>query len=110
MLTVVALLLLPFVFCMSVYRACQLPQSLIARTKLLNLAYSRVAPFALALTYLALVVYTICVLYTAASMVLNPPATIQELFSVAVVSVGYPFVYLIFEWVLFYSVKPGTGQ
>jgi hypothetical protein len=110
MLTVVALLLLPFVFGMSVYRAYQVPESLITKTQRLNLTHPVVAPFALAVTYFTLLVYTGFVLYTAASVVLHPPETIQALFSVAVVSVGYPLVYLAFEWVLFYSVKPGTGR
>lgn len=110
MLTVVALLLLPFVLGMSVYRACQLPQSLLSRTQRLNLKHPLVAATALAATYIALLVYTVFVLYTAARMVVSPPETIQELFAIAALGVGYPFVYLAFEWVLFYSVQPVQGR
>ena len=34
------------------------------------------------------------------------PRTIHELFAAAFVAVAYPLVYLAFEWVLYYSVKP----
>jgi hypothetical protein len=110
MLTVVALLLLPFVFGMSVYRAYHLPQVLLSRAQRLNLKHPLVAAIALGATYVALVGYTVFVLYTAARMVLSPPKTIQELFSVAAVCVAYPLVYLVFEWVLFYSVRSGVAR
>lgn len=110
MLTVVSLLLLPFVLGMSVYRAYQLPQSLISGARRLNPRHPLAAAAALGVMYVALVVYTAFVLHTALRAAWSPPQTAQELLAVAVVGVGYPFVYLAFEWVRFYSVRPDPGQ
>ena len=46
------------------------------------------------------------VLLTAVRVLWMPPKTVHELIAAAYVVAGYPFVYLGFEWVLYYSVKP----
>jgi len=56
MLTMGTLLLLPFVFSMSVYRAYQLPRAFMAGAQNVNPAHPVTASLALAATYLALVI------------------------------------------------------
>ena len=108
MLTVVTLLLLPAVLGMAIFRICQLPRGLFSRRQHIRPRKPLIAALGLGLSYSALLVYTVFVLNTAARAVWTPPKTIQELFGVASVGVAYPFVYLAFEWLLHYCIKPGA--
>ena len=110
MLTVVTLLLLPGVLCMSVYRIWALPRSLLSGGLKLNPRWPMVAPVALVSMYCALTAYTALVLLTIGRALWNPPRTLQELVSVAAVAVAYPFVLLLFEWVLFHSIQRNTRK
>ena len=104
MLTIVSLLLLPAVFCMSIFRVFQLPQTFLSGGLKLNPFRPRIAALGLGAMYCALTVYTALVLYTAGRTIWNPPKTLEELFSVAAVGIAYPFLWLVFEWVLFHSI------
>ncbi len=112
MLTIVTLLLLPAVLCMSIFRVCQLPRAYLSGGLKLNPRRPRTAAVGLAAMYCALTVYTGFVLWTAGHTLWNPPKMLEELFSVAAVGIAYPFVWLVFEWVLFHgierSVRKGT--
>ena len=54
----------------------------------------------------ALAICTGLILLAAARLLRTPPRTIHDLFAAALFAVAYPLVYLAFEWVLYYSVKP----
>lgn len=56
--------------------------------------------------YLVLLSYTAFLILTLVKIFVSPPQTIHEIFSIVKVGAGYPFVYLGFEWVTFYCVKP----
>ncbi len=105
MLTVVALLLLPGVLCMSIFRVWVLPRTLFSGRLKLNPRRPAVAAVGLVSMYCALTAYTALVLLTIGRTLWNPPGTLQELVSVAAVAVAYPFVLLLFEWVLFHSIQ-----
>lgn len=105
MLTIVTLLLLPAVLCMSIFRVLQLPQTFLSGGLRLNLRRRRTAAVALAVTYCALTAYTALVLYTVGRSIRVPPETLEALLSAAAVGVAYPFVWLVFEWVLFHSTN-----
>ena len=105
MLTIVTLLLLPAVLCMSIFRVLQLPQTFLSGGLRLNPRRRRTAAVALAMTYCALTAYTVLVLYTAGRTIWYPPKTLEALLSAAAVGVAYPFVWLAFEWVLFHSIE-----
>ena len=104
MLTIVSLLLLPAVFCMSIFRVFQLPQTFLSGGLKLNPFKPRIAALGLGAMYCALTVYTAFVLYTAGRTIWNPPKTLEQLFSVAAVGIAYPFLWLVFECVLFHSI------
>ena len=106
MLTAVLLLLLPAVLGMSVMRVVQLPRDLWAGRARINPRRRLLCAFAFGVLYCALALYTMLVLWAAARALWTPPRTIQDLFAVTFVAVAYPLVYLAFEWVLYYSVKP----
>ncbi len=96
MLTVVALLLLPGVLCMSIFRVWVLPRRSFSGHLKLNRRWPMVAAVGLAAMYCALTAYTALVLLTIGRTLLNPPKTLQELVAVAAVAVAYPFVLLLF--------------
>lgn len=81
MLTIVTLLLLPAVLCMSIFSVFQLPQTFLSGGLRLNRRRRRTAAVVLAATYCALTAYTVLVLYTAGR------------------------TRLVFEWVLFHSIE-----
>ena len=105
MLTIVTLLLLPAVLCMLIFRVFQLPQSFLSGGLRLHRRRRWTAAAVLALTYCALTAYTVLVLYTAGRTIWYPPKTLEALISAAAVGVAYPFVWLVFEWVLFHSIE-----
>lgn len=109
MLSAVLLLMLPAVLSMSVMRLVQLPRDLWAHRARLNSRRRRLCALAFGVVYCALAAYTILILIAALRAVWAPPETIHDLFAVAAVGAGYPFVYLAFEWVVYYSVKPVAG-
>jgi hypothetical protein len=106
MLTVVLLLMLPVLLCLSVFRLLQLPRDLRARRASINPRRRLSSTLAFGVVYIALAAYTVLVLLAMASAFWTPPETIHDLWAAATVGAGYPFVYLAFEWVLYYSVKP----
>jgi hypothetical protein len=103
MLTVVMLLLLPAVLCLSIFRLVQLPRDLLAGRRRLH---RRSAALMLGIIWIALALYTGLVLFTAARAIASPPATMRALFSLASVAAAYPFVYLAFEWISYYLIAP----
>jgi hypothetical protein len=106
MLTAVLLLMLPVVLGMSLMRLLQLPRDLWARRATINPRRRPLCALAFGVLYCALAAYTIVVLLAMVRALWTPPRTIHDVFAAAVVAVAYPLVYLAFEWVLFYSVKP----
>ena len=109
MLTVVAILLLPAVLGMALFRLFKIPQALWQHKLQLNRRIFVIAAFAFGLTYLLLLVYTGLIIYTITKAIVSPPNTIYEVFSLAKVSVGYPFIYLSFEWATYHCVKPSLN-
>ena len=105
MLTIVTLLLLSAVLCMSIFRVFQLPQSFLSGGSRLNRRRRRTAAEVLAVTYCALTANTVLVLYTAGRIIWYQPKTLQALIPAAAVGVAYPFVWLVSEWVLFHSIE-----
>jgi hypothetical protein len=108
MLTAVALLMLPVVLGLSVMRLVRLPRDLWAGRAMINPRRRLLCALGFGVLYCALAIYTLVVLLAAARALWAPPRTIHEVFAVAVVAVAYPLVYLAFEWVLYYSVKPAS--
>ena len=106
MITAVALLFFPAVFAMSLFRLYQLPRDLLARTRWLHPQHKVAACIASGITYLALTGYTALLLYTLIKAVTSPPRTLAEIFQSAAVVVGYPVVYLAYEWVYYYAILP----
>jgi hypothetical protein len=106
MLTAVLLLLLPAVLGMSVMRVLQLPRDLWVGRAVINPRRKALCVLAFGALYCALAIYTILVLCAVVRAVWTPPRTIHDLLAAAFVAVAYPLVYLAFEWVLYYSVKP----
>jgi hypothetical protein len=106
MLTVVLLLMLPAVLGMSAFRLVQLPRDLRARRAIIHPRRRLLCALASGVVYIALAAYTILVLLAVARVLWTPPETIHDLWAAASVGAGYPLVYLAFEWVLYYSVKP----
>ena len=106
MITLVALLFLPVVFSMSVYRLYQLPRDVLAGTKWVNSEHRLAYSLASATTYLALGAYTTYLGYAIVTVVALWPISLTELLSTASVVVGFPFVYLAYEWVYFYAIAP----
>lgn len=106
MITVVAILFLPAVFVMSIYRLYQLPRDLLAGTKWLNSEHRLVYGLASVSTYLALGAYTVYLVYVTVTVVAAWPVSLTELLSTASVVVGFPFVYIAYEWVYFYAMAP----
>lgn len=108
MLTIAILFLLPAVLGMSVWRLVQLPRDLMAHRRAVDTRRRLLCALAFGVMYCALAIYTLLVLSTAARALWMPPKTVHELLAVAYVGAGYPFVYLGFEWVLYYAVKPAA--
>lgn len=106
MLTVVAILLLPVVLGMSVYRLFNIPRAFCLNQIQLNRRILVIATFGFGLTYLLLLTYTGFIVYTVVKTIVNPPETIYEVFSLTKVSVGYPIIYLCFEWTVYHCLKP----
>ena len=106
MITAVALLFFPAILAMSLYRIYQLPRDLLCGTRWLNPQHKVVAALASGASYLALGAYTSLLLYTLVGVVASPPQTVNEVLATAPVVVGYPLVYLAYEWVCFYAVAP----
>jgi hypothetical protein len=106
MLTAVLLLMLPAVLGLSVMRLLQLPRDLWADRARINPRRRLLCALAFGVLHCALATYTIVVVSAVTRAVWTPPRTIQDLFAAAIVAVAYPLVYLAFEWVLYYSVKP----
>ena len=106
MITAVALLFFPAVFAMSSFRLYQLPRDLLARTRWLHPQHKIAACIASGITYLTLAGYTALLLYTLVKAVTSPPRTLAEIFQSASVVVGYPVVYLAYEWVYYYAILP----
>jgi hypothetical protein len=94
MLTVVAILFLPAIFVMSLYRLYQLPRDLIARRKWLNptrrVTYACVSLF----VYGALGAYTAYVTATLGGLVFQGLGNLDDVLSAAAALAGYPFIYL----------------
>jgi len=109
MLSAILLLMLPAVLGMSAMRLVQLPRDLWARRATINPRRRRRCALAFGVVYCALAAYTILILIAALRAVWAPPETIHDLFAAAAVGAGYPFVYLAFEWVVYYSVKSAAG-
>lgn len=108
MLTVVLLLLLPVVLGMSLMRVFQLPRDLWAGRARINPRRKALCAFAIAVMYCALATYTVLILCAVARAIWTPPRTIHDFFAAAFVTLAYPPVYVAFEWVLYYSVKPAS--
>lgn len=106
MLTAVMLLLLPAVLGLSMMRLVRLPRDLWAGRAMISPRRRPLCALAFGVLYCALAIYTMLVLCALARALWTPPRTIHELFAAAFVAVAYPLVYLAFEWVLYYSVKP----
>ena len=106
MLTVVLLLLLPVVLGMSLMRVFQLPRDLWAGRARINPRRKALSGLAFGVMYCAFAIYTVLVLCALARAIWTPPRTIQDFFAAAFVALAYPPVYVAFEWVLYYSVKP----
>lgn len=106
MITVVALLFMPAVFAMSLFRLYQLPRDLLAGTRWLHPRHRLAAGLAAAATYLALAAYTAALMYTLARVIAAPPRTVEQALRTASVVVGYPLVYLAYEWICFYAIGP----
>lgn len=106
MLTVVLLLLLPVVLGMSLMRVFQLPRDMWAGRARINPRRKALCALAFGVMYCALATYTVLILCALGRAIWTPPRTIQEIFAAAFVALAYPPVYLAFEWVLYYSVKP----
>ena len=106
MITVVALLFFPFVLAMSVYRLYQLPRDLWAGRKWFNRGHRALAVLASSTTYLTLGLYTAALLVTLVGMLSRLPETIGEAISAASILIGYPLVYLVYEWVCHYALDP----
>ena len=106
MITLVALLFFPIILAMSLYRLFQLPRDILARKKWLNPNHSVVAALAASATYIALSLYTVTILVGLVGVLIRVPNTIGEIFAAASVLVGYPLVYLIYEWVYHYALDP----
>ena len=106
MITVVALLFFPFVLAMSVYRLYQLPRDILAGRKWFNRGHRAVAVLASSTTYVSLGFYTATILVTLVGMINRLPETIGEAISAASIFIGYPLVYLVYEWVYHYALDP----
>ena len=106
MLTVIALLFFPVIFLMSLYRLYQLPCDLLAHRKWLNPKQRVVYAFGSFFAYAALGAYTGYVIATLAALIFLTPGTIGDFLSTASALVGYPFVYVTYEWVYFYAFNP----
>jgi len=106
MLTAVLLLMLPAVLGMSVMRLVTLPRDLWAGRARINPRRRLLCALAFSVLYCALAAYTMLVLNALARALWTPPRTVDDFFAAAFVAVAYPLVYLAFEWVLYYSVKP----
>jgi hypothetical protein len=106
MITVVALLFFPFVLAMSVYRLYQLPRDILAGRKWFNRGHRAVAVLASSTTYVTLGLYTATLLVTLVGLLSRLPETIGEAIAAASMLIGYPFVYLVYEWVYHYALDP----
>lgn len=106
MITFVAILFLPAVFAMASYRLYQLPRDVLAGTKWLNSKNRLVYGLASVSTYLTLGAYTVYLVYAIVTVVAAWPVSFTELLSTASVVLGFPFVYLAYEWVYFYAIAP----
>lgn len=106
MITVVALLFLPVVLIMSIYRLVQLPRDMLAFKKWINPNHRLVAGFAAGAAYIALGGYTVIILVGFFRALIHAPKTMDELLTAGSVLVGYPFVYLAYEWVYHYALDP----
>lgn len=106
MITAVALLFFPVVLAMSLFRLYQLPRDLLARTRWLHPQHKLAASLASGTTYLALASYSALLLYTLFRSIASPPQTLGEILRAASVVVGYPLVYLAYEWVYYYAILP----
>ena len=106
MLTVVAVLLLPTVFGISVFRLCKIPLTLWKHEAKFNQRFFVIAVLAFTFAYILLLSYTAIIIYTFTRAIISPPRTIYNVFSIAKVTAGYPLIYLRFEWILYYSLKP----
>lgn len=106
MITVVALLFLPVILIMSLYRLVQLPRDILVLKKWINPNHRLIAAFASGTTYIALGVYTATILVGLFSALMHAPTTMDEILSAGSVLVGYPFAYLIYEWVYHYALDP----
>lgn len=105
MLTVVMLLLLPTVLCLSIFRLVQVPRDLLAGRRRIA---RRPSVLVLGIVWSALACHTSLILYTAARAIASPPTTLHALFSIASMAVAYPFVYLAFEWIIYYIIEPAA--
>lgn len=106
MITFVAILFLPAVFVMSIYRLYQLPRDVLAGEKWLNSEHRLVYCLASASTYLVLGAYTMYLVYAAVNVVAAWPVSLNKLLGLASVVVGFPFAYVAYEWVYFYAIAP----
>ena len=108
MITAVALLFFPVVLALSLFRLYQLPRDLLARTRRLHPQHKLAASLASGTTYLALAGYSALLLYTLFRSLASPPQTLSELLQAASVVVGYPLVYLAYEWIYYYAILPSS--
>ena len=106
MLTAVALMLFPAVLVMSLYRMVQLPRDMAKGRKWLNPKHRLAAALSAGAAYAALLGYTMQLLFTVGATLLRPPRSIAEWLSAASVLIGYPFVYLAYEWICHYALDP----
>lgn len=106
MITLVAILFFPVILALSIYRLFQLPRDILARKKWVNPEHWWIALLSAGAAYIALGLYTVTVLAGLVVLLIRVPKTISELFAAASVLVGYPVVYLVFEWVHHYALDP----
>ena len=106
MITLVAILFFPVILALSIYRLFQLPRDILARKKWVNPEHWWIALLSAGAAYIALGLYTVTLLAGLVVLLIRVPKTISELFAAASVLVGYPVVYLVFEWVHHYALDP----
>jgi len=106
MITVVALLFLPIILTMSLYRLYQLPRDILGRKKWFNPDHRVIAMLASGTTYIALGFYTVSILAGLFGALKHVPKTFDEIIAAGSVLMVYPFIYLIYEWVYHYMLDP----
>lgn len=110
MITVVALLFLPALLALTVWRAMSVPRDLLAGRRRPDPRHPWRAAAALGLAGLALLAGTGWLLLTALQAALVPPATVQAWFALGRPVLAFPLLCLLFEWVLFHALVAPSGR